>query len=204
MRLRLPGRVLRLLAPITGAALLGCGGGGGHGDTVVTPPPVTNPTFACSDSPVQRNQVALKCGAFVVSSNTWVIDAMIGGPTDSTDSTDIDGFAFDVLFDPAHLAYVDGSVRAGALFFQGGMPPLVTARLENPGRLVVGIHMTGSGTGVQAKPGYNQIITFSMKPIAGAVFDLEMLHFENHQALDSTDQPIPSITFSDQILLSNQ
>jgi hypothetical protein len=191
-----------LLVAIVCAVHLGCGGKGGDGGSVVTPPPPPTQTFRCSQSPVTIDQVALQCGVNLTA-DVWQIDVVIGSPTRSTD---IDGFAFDVLFDPTLLTYVNGSARAGNLFFQGGLAPLVVAQTQpgEPGRLVVGIHPSGTGGGVQGTPTFNQILIFNMKLAGEGTFDPYLLRFDNHEALDSLDQPISSITFSDQLLLSNQ
>ncbi len=199
----------RLLAALLFALLLGCGSksGDGGGGGVVTPPPPPTPTFRCTDSSVIVDTVALKCGVHRTA-DVWEIDVVIGSPTTSTD---IGGFAFDLLFDPAILEYVPDSARAGAMLFQDGDTPLLSAQIMNgdPGRLVVGISRTGGAAGVQGMPGaYSQIMTFSMKAVPGAQFDAvpEHLRFDRSEALDSSvqAQPIPSITFSDQLLLSVQ
>jgi len=193
----------RLLAPLVFALLLGCGRKGGDGGgSVVTPPPPLTPTFRCTDSPVMVDKVALKCG-LQRADDVWEIDVVIGSPTTATN---IDGFAFDVLFDPTHLAYVAGSASAGTLFLQGGPVPLVIAQTQpgEPGRLVVGIHPTGTEGGVRAVSGFDQILIFNLKMVAGTTFDPELLHFDNFEALDPLDQPITSITPSDQLLLSVQ
>jgi len=184
------------------AALAGCGGKGGDGGGTVVPPPPT-PTFKCSGSPAAVDQVVLRCGV-QLSPNVWQIDVVIGVPTESID---IDGFAFDVVFDPTILAYVPGSARSGNMLFQPPSgTPLISAQTApgDPGRLVVGIHRTGTSGGVQGVPGYELIMVFSMKAQTGAIFDPYLVHFENYQALDSSDQPISSISFSDQLLLSYQ
>jgi len=98
------------------------------------------------------------------------------------------------------------------MLFQDGDTPLLSSQIMNgdPGRLVVGIYRTGGAAGVQGLPGaYSQIMTFSMKAVPGAQFDAvpEHLRFDmlRSEALDSSAaQPIPSITFSDQLLLSVQ
>jgi hypothetical protein len=197
-----------LLAPIVCAVLLGCGGKGGDGGSGVTPPPPLTPTFRCSDSPVMLNQVALKCGV-KLADDVWQIDVVIGSPTTSTD---IDGFAFNLLFDPAILEYVPGSARAGPMLYQNINTPLIAAQIMSgdPGRLVVGISRTGGAAGVGGLPGYDQVMIFSMKVMPGAQLDPVPGHLtfdmERSVALDSSDpaQSIPSITFSDQLLLSNQ
>ncbi|HYS05303.1 MAG TPA: hypothetical protein VEW47_08930 [Candidatus Dormibacteraeota bacterium] len=198
----------RLLSAVLVALLLGCGrkSGDGGGGGVVTPPPPPTPTFRCTDSLVMVNKVALKCGA-PLPGNVWQIDVVIGTPTTSTD---IGGFAFDLLFDPTILEYVPDSARAGAMLYQDADTPLLIARISDPGRLVVGINRTSGAAGVQGIPGYDLIMSFSMKAVPGAEFDADPRHLafdmNRFQALDSSAQaqPIPSITFSDQLLLSVQ
>lgn len=189
------------------APVVGCGGKGGDGGGSVTPPPPI-PTFQCSGSPPAENQVVLECGV-KVKPDVWQIDVIIGPST----STDIGGFAFDVLFDPAVLAYVPGSAQSGSMLFQDGEKPLLSAQTAagDPGRLVVGIYRTGGVGGVGVVPGtYDRIMAFSMQVMPGAQFDPDPKHLvfdkAKSQALDASDPPqsIPSITFNDQLLLSNQ
>ena len=180
-------------------ALLACGGGGGGG-AVVTPPV---PTFQCSDAPppVPADQVVLRCGA-QIARDVWRIDVVIGVPTTSTD---IGGFNFDVVADDATLlAFVAGSGQQGELLGQGGATVLLAAATVpgEPGHLVVGIHRTGGGPGVQGIAGYDRIMSFRMKALMSGPFGPELLRFEKYEATDSSDQLIPGITFSDQLLLS--
>jgi len=199
----------RLLVALVCLLLAACGGKGSDGGSVVTPPPPPLPVFQCGDSPAMVDHVALKCGARL-GANVWQIDVVIGSPTTSTD---IDGFAFDLLFDPSMLAYVPDSARAGSMLSQDGNLPLLSVQIPpgDPGRLVVGVYRSGEVAGVQGLPGYDQIMMFSMKVVSGAQFDADprQLRFDadKFQALDSSaprPQPIPSITFSDQLLLSYQ
>jgi hypothetical protein len=190
------------------AALVGCGGKGGDGGgSVITPPPPPTPTFRCSDSPPEENQVVLRCGG-IPAADVGQIDVMIGPST----STDIGGFAFELLFDPTILSYVSGSAQSGTLLFQGGTA-LLGVKIDpvDPGRLVVGIYLTEGTGGVEVKPGtYDRIMTFAMKVMPGAQFDPDPKHLvfdkDKSQALDASDPPqwIQSITFNDQLLLSNQ
>ncbi len=191
------------------AALFGCGGKGGDGGgSVIPPPPPPTPAFRCSDSPPAENQVVLRCGV-KLAADVWQIDVMIG----PSSSTDIGGFAFDLLFDPAVLSYVPGSAQWESMLFQDGETPLLSAQMAtgDPGRLVVGIYRTGGVGGVGVVPGtYDRIMAFSMRVTPGAQFDPDPKHLvfdkEKSQALDASDPPqwIPSITFNDQLLLSNQ
>jgi hypothetical protein len=204
-------RVTCVPAIVMCAALLGCAGkesrdGGG----ITPPPPPPVPTVQCSDSPPAVDQVVLRCGARV-SPAVWEIDVVVGY---DTTSTDINGFAFQILIDPTVLAYIPGSAKSGSMLFQGGVSsPLLTAEIKpgDPGRLVVGIYRTEGASGVQGKaPPYDRIMVFQVKALDGAQFDPDppRLRFDKtrSEALDSSvpAQTIPSITFSDQILLSRQ
>jgi len=200
------------LAPaiIVCAALLGCGGKGGndHGGTVIPPPPPAL-AFACSDSPPLADQVVMQC-EYQQKADVWQISVDIGYPTTSTN---IAGFAFDVLIDPRVLTYVPGSAKMGNMLFQSTAAPLLVVDTlpGDPVRLVVGINLTEGAHGVQGLPSYHQIMLFSVQAVPGAEFDVEPLHLtfdkQRSQALDDSPvqaQQIDSITFSDQILLSRQ
>ena len=202
-------RVSRGTAVLMCVALIGCGGKGVDGGRcpVVHPPPPTL-TFKCSDSPQQPDQVVLRCGVRLTQ-DVWQIDVMIGAHPVS----DIGGFAFDVLIDPMVLKYVPGSAVSGSMLFQDGEVPLLTAVTApgDPGRLVVGIYRTGGVPGVAVVPGtFDRIMVFNVQALPGALFDPYPLHLRfdeaRSEALDTSVPPqaIPSITFSDQILLSNQ
>jgi hypothetical protein len=201
---RRPGR---LIVPLACLALLGCGGKGADsgGGTAAPPPPL--PTFQCHDSAVTVDQVALKC-AVNLSQDVWQIAVVIGSPTTSMD---IDAFAFDLLLDPTAVQYVPNSALAGNMLAQGGNTPLLGAALVagDPNRLRVGIARTGGAPGVQGTTQFNEIMRFSVRRVPGAQFDANPMHIvfdqTDSQAYDSSvpKQPI-SITFSDQLLLSNQ
>src|SRR2546428_758556 len=135
------------------AAILACSGGKGGGG-LVSPPPGPVATFQCDDSAAATDQVVLRCGA-QVAADVWRIDVVIGVPTTSTD---INGFVFDVVYDPLLLAYVPGSARAGTLLISDGGTQLFAAALEpgHPGDLAVGINRPwaarGCGTGGAGRP----------------------------------------------------
>jgi hypothetical protein len=209
MRRPAPGPHLLPAAALVLAVLLGCGGKGPDaGSTVVTPPPPVLPTFQCSDSPVMADEVALKCGP-PLSGGVREIDVMIGVPTQSTD---IEGFAIDLLFDPALLQYVAGSARPGDMLSLDGNSLLLDTQVVGgtPSRLVLGISRTGGVPGVTGTAGYGQILSFKMRAVPGVLFDPDPSHLlfdhDRSEAFDSSvpAQPILSISFRDQILLSFQ
>ena len=185
------------------AATLACNSsGGGRGDGgVITPPPGPIPVFQCSDSPAAPDTVVLQCGERI-SASTWRINVVIGVPTTSTD---INGFDFDVVFDPLLLAYVPGSAQPGVLLSQGGGTVLFAAATSpgDPGRLVVGIHKAGA-TGVQGTQYLGVILAFQLRSQTAASFPPQLLGLKNFRASDSSDVTIQGITAIDQLLLSLQ
>jgi len=185
------------------AATLACNSsGGGRGDGgVITPPPGPIPVFQCSDSPAAPDTVVLRCGERI-SASTWRINVVIGVPTTSTD---INGFDFDVVFDPLLLAYLPGSAQPGVLLSQGGGTVLFAAATSpgNPGRLVVGIHKAGA-TGVQGTQYLDVILAFQLTSQTVASFPPQVLRLENFRASDSSDVTIQGIIAIDQLFLSLQ
>jgi len=149
-------RLVMVAVGLLGMAHLACGGKGSSSTGVVNPPPGPIVTFKCSDSPTAPDKVALQCGR-LVSPNVWMIDVTIGVPTQSTD---IGGFAFTVVFDPTVLAYVPGSAEVGDLFIQPGGDYLLAAATEpgDPGRLVVGISPINGTAGVAGSTGHDRIL----------------------------------------------
>ena len=185
------------------AATLACNSsGGGRGDGgVITPPPGPIPVFQCSDSLAAPDTVVLQCGERI-SASTWRINVVIGVPTTSTD---INGFDFDVVFDPLLLAYLPGSAQPGVLLSQGGGTVLFAAATSpgNPGRLVVGIHKAGA-TGVQGTQYLDVILAFQLRSQTAASFPPQVLRLENFRASDSSDVTIQGIIAIDQLFLSLQ
>ena len=168
---------------------------------MVTPPPGPVPVFQCSDSPAAPNDVVLQCGVRV-SASTWRIDVVIGVPTDSIN---INGFDFDVVYDPLLLAYVPDSAQVGELLNYSVGSVLLAAATDptNPGRLIVGIHKAGA-TGVAGDQSRDRILAFQIKSLTGAPFPPQMPKIENFRASDSSDMTIPGIVPSDQLILSLQ
>jgi len=202
---RLPFGTIVLL----GATLLGCGGKGPDSGPMVPPPPPPMATFKCSDSPPQPDQIVMRCG-IRLKADVWQIDVVIGAHA----ASDIGGFAFDLLIDPTILKYVPGSAQTtGSLLSQDGVTTLLDANtpLGDPGRLVVGVYRIGGAPGVAVVPGmFDRVMVFKVQALPGAQFDLLPGHLvfdkPKSYALDSTDSqnPIVSITFSDQLLLAFQ
>ena len=192
---RLKSCLIGLCAAAAAALSASCGGGGGGHSS-------SGPALRCSDSTVAANVVALTCGP-LVQGDIIRIAVTLGGPTFSSD---IMSFHFDVVFDATELAFVSGSGAVGPLLSQGGDSPLLLASLasNDPGRLIVGISRTVQTTGVQAAAGRNTVLTFELQADPAMKFGPAPISFQNAEAFDSQGNPIASISFSDQLLLSVQ
>jgi hypothetical protein len=158
------------------------------------------PVLGCDDTAPAPNVVTLRCAA-VQGTDTWILEAVIGGPSNSA----ITGFYFDVVFDPGVLEYVSNSAQAGSLLTQDGTPVSVAAvpMTGDPGRLVVGVHRQGTGPGVPAGIGINVIMRFRLRTPLSSTFGPVMPALEKGAAvnLETGEDPIIGITFNDQLLL---
>ena len=188
-------RLMGFCAAAAAALSPSCGGGGGGHSS-------SGPALRCSDSTVAANVVALTCGPLIQGGIIRVV-VTLGGPTLTSD---IMGFNFDVVFAPTDLTFVSGSGAVGPLLSQGGDSPLLQASLasNDPGRLIVGIRRTVQTAGVQGAAGPNTVLTFELKADPGVTFGPALISFQNAEAVDSLGNPIASISFSDQLLLSVQ
>jgi len=175
--------------------LLACGGPGGSDHH----PPGPVPTFRCEDSAPAADHVALRC-AGQVAPDEWLIDVIVGVPT-TTDH--INGFSFDVTFDPQQLAFVSGSAFEGDFLKSDGATTLFAAVVypTDPGRLIVGISRTG-GSEIAGVTGHEVIMSFKIRALTGAPFGPLFPAFENEQALDSSHLAIPEIKFDAQLSLA--
>lgn len=178
-------------------ALLACGGKGGSDHLSGPPIPVTS--FVCADSAPATDHVVMRC-AELVAPDVWRIDVVVGVPTTSDD---INGFRFDVTFDPLQLAFVTGSAEKGNLLGVDGETVLVAAAIDptDAGRLIVGINRAG-GTGIRGIPGNDRIMSFCFRALTGMPFGPSFPAFVNAEADDSSLQAIPEIVFDDTLRLS--
>ena len=168
--------------------LLGCGGGGGgggvmtrlHCDGAVTP---------------LADRVVLGCPADGVDSLT--IAVRLGGPTTSTD---IYGFKFDLVFDPAVVQFEPPALE-GAFLSQGGASTIleIDAAEGDPGRLVVAISRQGEAAGVQGTAADQVVMTLLFRGVAAGSTTLA---FENADVVDSTLMPLPEIEFGAPLTLT--
>ena len=180
------------------AALLACGGKGGGSDSPPGPP-IPVPSFACVDAAPATDHVVMRC-AGKVADDIWRIDVVVGVPTTSAD---INGFRFDVTFDPQQLAFVTGSAEEGNLLNRDGGETLFAAALapNDAGRLIVGINRTGE-TSIRGQAPNDLIMSFRLRALTGAPFGPLAPAFENARADDSSLQAIPGIGFDDTLFLS--
>jgi len=177
-------------------ALLACGGKGGGSDHPPGPP-IPVPSFVCVDAAPATDRVVLRC-AGKVADDIWRIDVVAGVPTTSDD---INGFRFDVTFDPQQLAFVPGSADKGDLLDRDGHTVLFAAALDpnDAGRLIVGLNRTG-GTGIRGQAPNDLIMSFCLRALTGAPFGPLAPAFENARADDSSLQAIPEIGFDNDTL----
>ncbi len=190
-----------VMACLFGAAGLACGGKSGSSTGVVNPPPGPTAIFKCSDSSTVADRVVLQCG-MSVAPDIWMINMVIGVPTTSNN---IGGFAFDVVFDPTVLAYIDGSAVMGNLFTQypAGTYLFAAKTTSDPGRLVVGIQPV-STPGLAGNTGHDQILRFELKNLSLSNWGPDLVRIENFRVTDSSGLTISGITTNDQLLLSMQ
>lgn len=177
-------------------ALLACGGKGGGSDHPPGPP-IPVPSFVCVDAAPLTDRVVLRC-AGKVADDIWRIDVVAGVPTTSDD---INGFRFDVTFDPQQLAFVAGSAEEGNLLNRDGEPVLFAAALDpnDAGRLIVGINRT-MGLATSGVAGHDTIMSFCLRALTGAPFGPLAPAFESARADDSSLQAIPEIGFDNDTL----
>lgn len=131
-----------ILAATAAVALLGFGCGGGDDS------PTFNSSFTPSGTTAAANVIKLvPKGA---SGNALVVEAIIYGPTTSTD---LYSFSFDVVIgDPTVLAFAPGSAVAGpALTVSGGqtISAIAAPAMADPTHIVVGVSKLGGGNGNQ-------------------------------------------------------
>ncbi len=175
------------LGRIGGFALLllaGCGGGGHHHGAPIQ-------TFACSGvAALLPNQVSLECPG--TASGMIPVRVVLGG---QSTSSDIYGFKFDLVFDPAVLAFVPPALE-GPFLNQGGAPTILQAGTKpgEPGRMIVAITRQGAVGGVQASFPMVLVMTLSFGATGTGSTTLA---FENGEAVDPSMPPaaIPSIQF---------
>jgi len=165
-----------------------CGGSGGGG-----------PVVECNAIDVASDVVNMLCGGRV-DRFTQRIQIVIGG---ATNSMDIQGFNFDLVYDPAEILYAGGAAQ-GDLLNQDGDDPLLAASLDNglQGRLIVAIHRTNQPQGVQGADPTNRILSLNFEVTDPDVMTGPApISFENAEAVGTTGL-IPGITFADGLSLT--
>ncbi len=167
---------------LCGLLLAACHHGGGGGDGAA-------PALRCSGTiATAQDLVRFDCPA--TSGSPMAVRVLIGPTT----SMDVYGIKFDVVFDPAVLAF-DGPAIEGNFLNQDGNPTVVEAGVQpsEPGRLVVSVSRLGLAGGVGVAIGEKTVVTL---PFMGVASGSTMLTFENDEAVDSTRTPIAAIQFS--------
>lgn len=176
---------------VTGFALallasFGCGGSG-DADTM-------SPAISCTDgNPVAVDTVTLNCGG-ATDSTTERVDVMIAGPSSGTMT--LQGFSFDVTYDPTKLEFVPAGTYTSPLFDPSA---LVLAVLANgvQGRVVLGIQQVGTLEDIAVGPGQHLVLSLSFRRVAGATFDPTPLMFDRADATYAS----ATVTFADGLAL---
>jgi len=178
------------LALLGALAPIACHGGGGRGHGVVT-------RITCGGATAPgTDRVEFACAANSVS--PIAVQVVIGPTT----SVDVYGIKFDVVFDPAVLAF-DPPAIEGSFLNKDGNPAVLEAAIESgdPGRLVVAVTRQGAVGGVGASGAPITVVTL---PFAAVAAGTTSLAFENGAAVDSGLAPIVSIQFGTQVSITFQ
>ena len=187
--MRLGTRIGLLPAALAILVSVSCGGSGGGGGPVVE----------CNAIDAAADVVNMLCGGRL-DRFTQRIRIVIGG---ATSSTDIQGFNFDLVYDPAEIVYAGGAEQ-GDLLNRDGDDPLLVASLANglQGRLIVSIHRTNQPQGVQGPDPVNEILSLNFEVADPDVMTGPApISFENAEAVGSAGT-IPGITFADGLSLA--
>jgi hypothetical protein len=123
------------------------------------------------------------------SASPMPVRVMIG----HTSSTDVYGVKFDVVFDPAIVAF-SGPAVEGDFLNGDGNPTLVQADVQpaDPGRLIVSVTRLGAVGGLGVIGSEETMITL---PFSRLVTGTTTLSFENGAAVDPSLATIPEILF---------
>jgi len=118
-----------------------------------------------------------------------------------TSSQDIYLVKFDVIFDPAVVAF-DPPAIEGNFLDQGGVQTLMEAGTQSndPTRLVVSITRVGNVSGVGVTGAERTVITL---PFRGLSTGATTLTFANTQALDSGGASVASLQFGGHVDLTS-
>jgi hypothetical protein len=194
MTFRRIGTCAALVALLVAAQACG-GGGGGAGGGAIAPE-----GLQCNSSNPVADEVGLVCGG-EASPTTEIVRVTLGGPTSSNA---IEGFSFDVVFDPNKVRYVAGSAVQGALLTQGGVTPLLAVSLApgDPGRLVVGLHRGAQHAGVAGTSALNTAVSFTFEALGTNPMSPTPLRFENAEAVSASGSRIDAISFGGPLTLS--
>ncbi len=164
-----------------------CAGSGGLPGS----PGAMQPVFYSSGAALAPDLVRLTGGPF--TSGQLQLTVTIGGPTTSTD---IVGFAFDLVFSDPYLVQVLAVAPGNAL--GGNVMLLPQQPAIHDGRLTVGIVKTAPAAGMQIGAPESTVVTVLLKTMKKGT---STVRFENAAACDSAhadtcqQNPIPSITF---------
>ncbi len=173
------------------ALAVACGGGSG-GEDPVPGNPKTNVELTFEPAAANPGPGTAALALEAASGDTVALRVSVTG------ADDVFAASLDVTFDPDRVDFVDWS--AGDLLEGAGQKPfyLVT---EQPGRVVIGVSLSGGGAGVDVGVA-RTLIRLSFRALEAGSSEVA---FENSGLLDSgaVPQDIPGITWHGGALVAN-
>ena len=155
------------------------------------------PALACSDSgPAGENTVAMVCGG-ATATTTEQVNVVMGGP--AAGATTLDGFNFDVIYDPAMLEFVPAASYTSPLFETDALI-LVSLLNDVPGHLVVTIQQVAPHPPVSFAAGQHPVLTLSFRTVTGITVAPTPLTFENAEATSAS----AAVAFTNGLTLAYQ
>ena len=170
------------------SASFGCGGNSGDGKA-------TAPAISCTDAgSAGVNTVTMNCGG-ATDNATERVDVMIAGPSSGTIT--LQGFSFDITYDPTKLEFVPAGTYTSPLFDPSALVLAVLANHGEQGRVVVGIQQVGTLEDVAVSSGQHLVLSLSFRRVTGATFDPTPLMFDLAEATHAS----ATVTFADGLAL---
>ncbi len=191
----LPARGPALAGTVLAALLVACGGGSGGGTEGA------DPTGAEKSGGVALAFTADEPNPGPASSSL-AIETLVGDTAGLRVSVrevdDVRSASLDVTFDPAKVDFVDWS--AGDLLESGGQQPFYLVA-EQPGRVVIGVSLSGSGPGIDVGAPLS-LVRLTFRALGPGSSHLA---FENMALLDAqaVPQEIPGIAWHGGTLSAN-
>lgn len=174
------------------ALVAACGGGGSGGDDPLPGTAKTNVELQFEPAVPNPGPGTAALALEAASGDT------VGLRVSVTGADDVFAASLDVTFDPDRVDFVDWS--AGDLLEDSGQKPFYLVA-EQPGRVVIGVSLTGGGSGVDVDVA-RTLIRLTFRALEAGSSELD---FENSGLLDSQAEPqdIPGISWHGGALVAN-